>query len=137
MKTCALLFCAAFLVVWLVTTAAVHAESVAGEYADKHYLDGSAVFQMSIEGSGNGTQVWFSAVKNDGQGAAPEGQGVGKFAGKDTVQFKFNDSCNNSGSGTITRSGDDIIVSMKPAHVADSRCVMFYGQNMRLKRVKK
>lgn len=115
----------------------MQAQSLAGEYADKRYLSGSAVFQMSIEGSGNNTQVWFSAVRNDGQGAAPEGQGMGKFSGKDAVQFKFTDSCNNSGSGTITRSGDDIIVSIKPTHVVESRCVMFYGQNMKLKRVKK
>lgn len=120
----------------LLSAAAVQAQ-FAGEYADKHYLSGSAVFSMSIEGSGNNTQVWFNAVRNDAQGAAPEGQGMGKVMGKDTLQFKFEDSCHNSGTGTITRNGDDIIVSMKPSHVADPHCVAFYSQNMRLKRVKK
>lgn len=113
------------------------APSFAGEYADKQFHGGKAVFHMSIEGTGNNTQVWFSAGNNDGQGTAPEGQGKGKFTGKGTLEFKFTDSCNNSGTGTITKNGDDIVVSMKPNRVADSGCTAFYEQNMRLKHAKK
>ena len=61
-------------------------------------------------------------------------RGPGKVAGKDTLQFSFKDSFDNSGTGTIKRAGDDIIVSMKTAHVAEARCLVFYGENMRLKR---
>jgi len=55
--------------------AAAEAPNFAGEYTDKKFLNGRAVFQMSLERSGNRVSVWFSAGKNDGSGAAPEGQG--------------------------------------------------------------
>jgi hypothetical protein len=100
-------------------------------------LGGNAVLQMSLEQSGNTVSIWFSAVRNDGQGADPEATATGKVTGKGVVEFSFSDSFKNSGTGTIARAGEDIVVSMKATRVADSRCVAFYGQNMRLKRVKK
>jgi hypothetical protein len=126
-------------VVLLLALASIAADTptFAGEYADKKLLNGKAVFQMSIEGSGNNTRVCFSAVNNDGSGAAPEAEGTGKVTGKGTLEFKFEDNFKNSGTGTIQRSGEDIIVSLKTTRVADARCLQFYGQNMRLKRVKR
>jgi hypothetical protein len=109
----------------------------AGEYADKKFLNGQAVFQMSIEQSGNAVQVSFDAVYNDAHGAAPEGQGPAKIAGNGTLDFKWEDSFKNSGTGSIMRTGDGVTVSMKTTRVVDSRCLVFYGQNIRLKRVKK
>jgi hypothetical protein len=108
----------------------------AGEYADKKFLDGQAVFQMSIEESGNAIQVSFDAAYNDAHGAAPDGQGPGRITTKGALEFKWKDSFKNSGTGRITRAGEDIIVSMKTTRVVDSRCLVFYGQKMRLKRVK-
>jgi len=108
----------------------------AGEYVDKKFLNGRAVFQLSIEQSGGAMQVSFDAAYADGHGPAPEAQGPAKVSGN-TLQFKFEDNFNNSGTGTITRTGDDIIVSINPTHVADPRCLTFYGKNMRLKRVSK
>lgn len=121
----------------VVSTLAADAPSFAGEYADKKFLNGKAAFQMSIEGSGNNVQVWFSAVNNDGQGAAPEATGTGKVTSKGTIEFRFEDSFKNLGTGTIMRAGDDVIVSIKATRVSDSRCLPFYGQNMRLKRTGK
>ena len=112
-------------------------QSFTGEYADKNYQNSSAAFHMSIEGSGNNTQGWFSVGKNNGAGSAPEGQGTGKINSKGALEFKFEDSCRNSGTGTITRSGADIIVSMTTTRKADTSCAAFYGQNFKLKRVKK
>ena len=109
----------------------------AGEYADKQFLNGQAVFQLSLEQSGKDVWVFFSAVRNDGQGAAPECNAAGKVTGKGTVEFKFSDNLKNSGTGTITKAGDDAVLTMKTTRVADSRCLQFYKQNMRLKRVKK
>ena len=108
-----------------------------GEYADKNFLNGQAVLQMSIEQSGNMTQVSFDAVYSDGHGAAPEGQGPAKITGNGTLEFKWEDSFKNSGTGTISRTSDGIRVSMKTTRVADSRCLVFYGQNMQLRRAKK
>lgn len=108
----------------------------AGEYRAEKFLNGQAIFQLTIDQSGSAMQVAFDAAYTDAHGAAPEGQGPAKVSGN-TLQFKFEDSFGNTGTGTITRAGDGIIVSMKTSHVADARCLAFYGQNMRLKRVRK
>jgi len=107
-----------------------------GEYADKKYLNGRATFQLGIEQSGGAIQVTFDAAYADGHGAAPEAQGPANISGN-TLTFKFNDNFGNSGTGTIVRAGNDVVVSIKPTHVADQRCLAFYGQNIRLKRTGK
>jgi hypothetical protein len=108
----------------------------AGEYADNTFLEGQAAFHISIEQSENVVQVSFDAAYADAHGAAPDGQGSGKITGKNTLQFNWEDSFNNSGTGTIKRTADGIVVSMKTTRVMDSRCLVFYGENMRLNRVK-
>jgi hypothetical protein len=118
------------------TSFAVHAADSsdwAGQYTAKKFLDGRAVFQLTIEQSGSTMQVSFDAAWVDAHGAAPEGQGPAKVSGN-TLSFKFEDSFQNSGVGTITRAGDEIVVSFDPKHVEDPRCLVFYGKNMRLKR---
>ena len=111
-------------------------QSFAGEYADRSFLSGQATFQMSLEQSGNSISVWFSAGYNDGHSIQPVADGNGRATAKG-VEFSFTDSSHNSGTGTISRAGDDIIVSLKTTRVADSRCLELYRQNMRLKRVGK
>jgi hypothetical protein len=115
---------------------AAAAPNWAGEYRAEKFLNGRAVFQLTIEQSGSSMQVTFDGAYVDGHGAAPEGQGPAKIS-DNTLQFKFEDSFGNSGTGTITRAGDDILVSINPTHVAEPRCLAFYGKNMRLKRVRK
>jgi hypothetical protein len=116
---------------------ATDAPGFAGEYADKKFLSGQAVFQMSIEQHGNTASVWFSAGYNDGHGSSPEGEGSGKVTGKGVLEFTFKDGEGNSGSGIVTRSGADLMVSIKPTHVADPRCLVYYRQNIHLKRAPK
>lgn len=103
----------------------------AGEWAERNF-HGNSVFQLSLEQKGNDISVFFSANHKDGSGAAPEADGKGKVSG-DRVQFAWSDSFNNSGTGTIRRAGADIIISIKTGRVADSRCLAFYGDNIRLK----
>jgi hypothetical protein len=116
---------------------AASAANFAGEYADKKFLNGQGVFQLSLEQNGSNVSVFLSAAYNDGHGAAPEADGTGKVTSKGVVEFKFEDNFQNAGSGTISRAGDDVIVSIKATRVADPRCLVFYKQNMRLPRVKK
>ncbi len=106
-----------------------------GKYTNENFLNGEAGFQLTIEQSGDVLQVLFDAAYKDAHGAAPDGGGEAKITGKDTLELKWEDSFNNSGTGTIKRAGDRIIVSMK-TRVVDERCLAFYGDNMRLKRVK-
>jgi hypothetical protein len=108
----------------------------AGQYRDDKFLGGRAVFQLSIEQSGSATQVSFDAAWADGHGAAPEAEGPAKVSGN-TLTFTFKDTFENSGTGTITRAGNDILVSINPTHVVEPRCLAFYGKNMRLKHVTK
>ena len=115
---------------------AADSSSWAGQYRDDKFLGGRAVFQLSIEQSGRAMQVSFDAAWDDGHGAAPEAEGPATVSGT-TLNFKFEDTFKNSGTGTITRAGNDILVTINAAHVADPRCLRFYGKNMRLKRVGK
>jgi hypothetical protein len=108
----------------------------AGQYRNDKFLGGRAVFQLTIEQTGSATQVSFDAAWNDGHGAAPEAEGPATVSGN-TITFKFEDSFSNSGTGTIKRVGNDLLVSINPTHVAEPRCLAFYGSNMRLKRVAK
>ena len=62
-----------------VVTPALAADSAnfTGEYADKKFLNGQAVFQLSLEQKGSDVSVFFSAVYSDGHGAAPEANATG------------------------------------------------------------
>jgi hypothetical protein len=125
--------CLSIVLLVAIRSVAAEAPNWAGEYANKKFLNGEAVFEISIAQSGNAIQVVFGAAYSDGRGAAPEGQGPAKITSKGTLAFKWKDSFKNSGTGTVTRAGDDIIVSMKTARVSDPRCLVFYGQKMRFK----
>lgn len=120
-----------------ITSAVAGTPNFAGEYSDKKFLNNQAVFQMSLEQSGNTVSVWFSAGYSDGHGSAPEAQGTGKVTSKQIVEFTFNDSDKNAGTGTITRAGDGIVVSLKPTRVSDTQCLAFYRQGIHLQRAAK
>jgi hypothetical protein len=107
-----------------------------GEFADKKFLNGQGVFEFGVHQSGNALDIIFDAAYSDGHGATPDATGAGMVNGN-TAQFTWKDSQGNTGTGTISLTGDDIIVSMKTVHVSDSRCLVFYRQNMKLKRIGK
>jgi hypothetical protein len=127
---------AAVVLAGLSLATAADSSSWAGQYRDDKFLSGRAVFQLSIEQSRSAMQVSFDAAWDDGHGAAPEAEGPATVSGN-TLNFKFEDTFKNSGTGTITRAGNDILVTINATHVADPRCLQFYGKNMRLKRVAK
>jgi hypothetical protein len=125
------------IVVLALVSIAASPPNFTGEFADRKFLDGQAVFELSVEQNGSTVSVFFTAVYSDGHGAAPEANATGEVNSKGIVEFKFEDSFSNTGTGTIKRAGDDVIVSFKMAKVAEPRCLRFYGENMRLKRVAK
>jgi hypothetical protein len=112
---------------------ATDSASWAGNYTDKKFLKGQAVFQLNIIQGGDQIIVDFDAVYNDRHGCAPEANCPAKIINKNTLKFTFVDSSHNSGTGTIQRAGDDVIITIKPTRVADPRCVLFYQENIRLK----
>ena len=121
------------------TTAAHAADPTgwAGEYKNAKLMNGKAVLQLSIEQQGDTIRVAFDAVRHDGKGPAPEGEGPAKIADKQTLQFRFEDNFRNAGTGTIKRSGSDVVVSMQTTRVGNKDAAAFYGENMQLKRVGK
>lgn len=106
--------------------------SWSGNYTDKKFLNGKAVFQLNIVEEGGQISVDFDAVYNDGHGCAPEGSGQAKVVGKDTLSFTFTDTAGNTGSGTIKPAGNDVLISVKVTKVANRSCLVFYGDNIRL-----
>ncbi len=46
-----------------------------GNYTDKKFLNGQAVFQLNIVQEGSAISVDFDAVYNDGHGCAPQASG--------------------------------------------------------------
>lgn len=104
-----------------------------GEYTDKKFLNGQAVFQMSLTQEGQIVKIGFDAVYNSGRDCAPEAEATGKMVGKGTLKFTFQDNHHNAGTGTITRAGEDVIVSLKATRIVDRKCVVFYRDNIRLK----
>ena len=58
------------------------------------------------------------------------------MADKGTLKFTFTDTSSNSGTGTIKRTSDRVIISIKPTKVADPRCIVFYTENIHLKPAK-
>jgi hypothetical protein len=104
-----------------------------GNYTDKKYLNGQSVFQLNILQEGDTISVDFDAVYNDGHGCAPQGNGSARAVDHNTLQFTFTDTANNVGTGTIKRLGDGVIISIIPTRMADSRCIVFYKESIRLK----
>jgi hypothetical protein len=136
MKT-RLTLCGAMICLSTFAARAADTGSWAGEYTDKKFLNGSATFQLSIEQSGGKIQVSFDAVNNNGQGCAPEAQGMATASGKDKLQFSFRDNEGNAGTGTLALTGDGVLLSLKSTKVAKADCTKFYRDGIRLKRVTK
>jgi hypothetical protein len=118
----------------LIVSSAAKEANWAGNYTDKKYLNGQAVFQLNILQEGDTISVDFDAVYNDGYGYAPQASGQAKVIDANTLKFTSIDSSNNVGVGTIKRVGADVVISIKPVRVADPRCVVFSKENIRLKR---
>ena len=81
------LFAALLLVVALVASSLAREASWPGNYTDKKYLGGQAVFQLNILQEGDNISIDFDAVYNGGHGCAPEASGPAKVVDQYTPKF--------------------------------------------------
>lgn len=72
----------------------------------------------------------FQAGSSDASGAAPEGGGTGSLDSNGVFHFDFEDSFSNKGTGTFSKVPEGYALSIDITTVADSRCMMFYGEDI-------
>ena len=78
------LFSTAFLSLFLAASLPAKEANWTGNYTDKKYLNGQAVFQLNVLQEGEAITVDFDAVYNDGHGCAPQGNGPAKIVDENT-----------------------------------------------------
>src|SRR5450631_2896206 len=105
---------ALFLTLALAASLSARETTWTGNYTDKKYRNGQAVFQLNVLQEGAQITVDFDAAYNDGHGCALGGSGPAKVVDKNTLKFIFTDSANNAGVGTKKRVGDGVLISIKP-----------------------
>jgi hypothetical protein len=122
----------AFLAVALVAHAAdPAADSLTGHYELAKKSKSSLTFDVLQKGKSATTS--FSAGNADGSGAAPDGDGEGTLNAKGELEFKWTDTFDNAGTGTLRRDGKLYHLTLKPTKVAEPRAMVFYG-DLTLKR---
>lgn len=99
MKDRHLILAAIALAIPAIPAIAADAPNFAGEYADKKFLKGQGVFQLSLEQKGNVVSVFFSAAHNDGSGAAPEAEWDGQRHIKRHSRFQMGRQLQECGHG--------------------------------------
>ncbi len=89
--------------------------------------DAKTVFILHVRQTGDSAELEFSAGNADGSGAAPDGNGSGTMSEKGELDFTFEDSFGNKGTGTLKKTAAGVQVTMKPEKVTEPRAVKFYG----------
>ncbi|MGA3171581.1 MAG: hypothetical protein ABSE62_11280 [Chthoniobacteraceae bacterium] len=89
---------------------------------------------ITISHGSNGYHLGFEGGHPDGNGAAPDGDGTGQIGPDGVFRFDFEDSFSNRGTGTFRRTSGGYALSINITTVADSSCMMFYG-DMTLHRI--
>lgn len=89
--------------------------------------DSKSVFILYVRQAGANADVEFSASKADGSGAAPDGTGTGRLNDKGELEFTFEDSFGNKGTGTLKKTGGSLQLNLKATTVNEARAVKLYG----------
>jgi hypothetical protein len=112
------------------TLAVRAADPVAGDFTGHYELakKTNSPFALDVQQSGKSAKTSFSAGNADGSGAAPDGDGEGAINAKGELAFKWTDTFDNAGTGTLRREGKLYHLSLKPTKVTDPRAVGFYGE---------
>ena len=128
----ALLLTLGFLGVALAPAAEPKALTFGGKY--EAAARGKSFFSLEVAPKGDGFSVSFSAGDEDGSGAAPDGDGMGKLNNRGELAFIFEDSFANKGRGVLKRDGKQFVVTLDLTATEDPRAAIHYGER-RLKRV--
>jgi hypothetical protein len=86
-----------------------------------------SVFALDITQTGSKADLSFSASMVDGSGAAPDGDGKGVVDKAGVLTFKFKDSFDNEGTGTLVLGKDGYHLKMDATTVVEPRSLRFYG----------
>lgn len=89
--------------------------------------DSKAVFILHVRQAGNNAELEYSASKADGTGAAPDGNGSGSLNDKGALEFTFEDSFGNKGTGTLKKTGKSFQLDLKAVTINEPRAVKLYG----------
>jgi hypothetical protein len=119
-----------FLGILTLFLALVGARAEAIDYTGHYELTNASadwVFAIDIAQTGSKADVSFSASMVDGSGAAPEGGGKGVVDKTGVLTFKFKDSFDNEGAGTLVLGRDGYRLEMDVTTVVEPRPLRFYG----------
>lgn len=115
----------------LAITAAAHAADPTADSLTGHYelaKKSNSPLSFDVQQKGKSATTSFSAGHADGSGAAPDGDGEGTLNAKGELEFKWTDTFDNAGTGTLRHDGKLYHLSLKPTKVAEPRAVVFYGE---------
>lgn len=83
-------------------------------------------FSLDVKQKDDHATISFSAAMNDGSGSAPDATGQGDVD-DGVLSFKFKDSFNNEGTGTLTFKSHAYQLSLTVTKVVDPGPFHFYG----------
>ena len=92
----------------------------------------SRCFRLSVKQSGSKAQVSFTAAFGGGHIAAPDGWGTGTVFRTGELQFHFEDSFSNEGTGKFERRGKAYVLTIHTTKVVEQRPLMLYEDPIRL-----
>jgi hypothetical protein len=114
-----------------ITATAVRAADPAAESLTGHYelaKKSNALLSFDVLQKGRSATTSFSAAHADGSGAAPDGDGEGALNSRGELEFKWTDTFDNAGTGTLRHDGKLYHLTLKTTKVADPRATVFYGE---------
>jgi hypothetical protein len=102
-----------------------------GSFVHRSGSDQDAVsISVTVEARADGKYLFsLMAAHPDAHGAAPDGDGEGRIGPNGVLRFAYEDSFSNKGTGTFRRTKKGYLLSIDIDHVADPRCLVFYGEH--------
>jgi hypothetical protein len=84
------------------------------------------ICSVSVIKAKSGFQIDGSYAFSSGRSPSPDFSGVAYPSKNGNLYFKFTDSFDNSGEGSLSRKGNEILLNLKLKEIKDSRCAAIY-----------